>query len=30
VIVLRDRRHVRELSGTEVSADTIMTTIASH
>jgi len=30
VIVLRDRRHVRELSGAEVSADTIMTTIASH
>ncbi len=30
VIVLRDRRHVRELSGDEVSADTIMTTIASH
>jgi simple sugar transport system ATP-binding protein len=30
VVVLRDRRHVRELSGTEVSADTIMTTIASH
>ncbi|MFC1460297.1 galactofuranose ABC transporter, ATP-binding protein YtfR [Microvirga arabica] len=30
VVVLRDRRHVRELSGDEVSADTIMTTIASH
>jgi len=30
VVVLRDRRHVRELSGAEVSADTIMTTIASH
>ena len=30
VVVLRDRRHVRELSGQEVNADTIMTTIASH
>ncbi|MCB8820843.1 galactofuranose ABC transporter, ATP-binding protein YtfR [Microvirga rosea] len=30
VVVLRDRRHVRELSGAEVSADSIMTTIASH
>jgi galactofuranose transport system ATP-binding protein len=30
VVVLRDRRHVRELSGAEVNADTIMTTIASH
>jgi galactofuranose transport system ATP-binding protein len=30
VVVLRDRRHVRELSGSEVSADTIMTTIAGH
>ncbi|MBM6596317.1 galactofuranose ABC transporter, ATP-binding protein YtfR [Microvirga pudoricolor] len=30
VVVLRDRRHVRELSGTEVSADAIMTTIASQ
>jgi simple sugar transport system ATP-binding protein len=30
VIVLRDRRHVRELSGGEVSADSIMTTIANH
>ncbi|MBM6580644.1 sugar ABC transporter ATP-binding protein [Microvirga sp. BT689] len=30
VVVLRDRRHVRELSGAEVSADTIMTTIAGH
>jgi galactofuranose transport system ATP-binding protein len=30
VVVLRDRRHVRELSGPDVSADTIMTTIASH
>jgi len=30
VVVLRDRKHVRELSGPEVNADTIMTTIASH
>jgi monosaccharide-transporting ATPase len=30
VVVLRDRRHVRELTGSDVSADTIMTTIASH
>ncbi|RDI52614.1 monosaccharide ABC transporter ATP-binding protein (CUT2 family) [Microvirga subterranea] len=30
VVVLRDRRHVRELSGSDVSADTIMTTIAGH
>jgi simple sugar transport system ATP-binding protein len=30
VVVLRDRRHVRELSGPEVNADTIMTTIANH
>jgi len=30
VVVLRDRKHVRELSGAEVNADTIMTTIASH
>ncbi|MET0527777.1 MAG: ATP-binding cassette domain-containing protein, partial [Microvirga sp.] len=30
VVVLRDRRHVRELSGTEVNADTIMTTIANN
>jgi galactofuranose transport system ATP-binding protein len=30
VVVLRDRRHVRELSGPEVNPDTIMTTIASH
>ncbi len=30
VVVLRDRKHVRELSGREVNADTIMTTIASH
>jgi simple sugar transport system ATP-binding protein len=30
VVVLRDRRHVRELSGDQVSADTIMTTIASY
>ena len=30
VIVLRDRRHVRELTGGEVSADFIMTTIADH
>jgi simple sugar transport system ATP-binding protein len=30
VVVLRDRQHVRELSGSDVSADTIMTTIASH
>jgi simple sugar transport system ATP-binding protein len=30
VVVLCDRRHVRELSGSEVSADTIMTTIAGH
>ena len=30
VVVLRDRRHVPELLGDEVSTDTIMTTIASH
>jgi len=30
VVVLRDRKHVRELSGADVNADTIMTTIASH
>ncbi len=30
VVVLRDRKHVRELTGPEVNADTIMTTIASH
>ncbi|MBZ6075056.1 galactofuranose ABC transporter, ATP-binding protein YtfR [Microvirga puerhi] len=30
VIVLRDRRHVRELIGSDVSADGIMTTIAGH
>ncbi|WP_230533064.1 galactofuranose ABC transporter, ATP-binding protein YtfR [Microvirga roseola] len=30
VVVLRDRRHVQELTGAEVNADTIMKTIASH
>lgn len=30
VVVLRDRRHLRELSGSDVSADTIMTTIAGQ
>lgn len=30
IVVLRDRRHVRELSGPEVNADTIMTTIANN
>lgn len=30
VVVLRDRRHVRELTGPEVNADNIMTTIANH
>ncbi|MGO4385948.1 galactofuranose ABC transporter, ATP-binding protein YtfR [Microvirga sp. 2YAF29] len=29
VVVLRDRRHVRELIGSEVNADNIMTTIAN-
>jgi galactofuranose transport system ATP-binding protein len=29
VVVLRDRRHVRELTGSEVNADNIMTTIAN-
>ncbi len=30
VVVLRDRRHVRELTGSEVNADNIMTTIANN